>query len=80
MTCLRWAPAPQATLGAQAGKPPPDAVLRTAMARTRPDGAAALWELELGGVADAPVDIEGMAARVRSGAMNGRARTVAWPR
>jgi len=38
----------------QSGKPFRDALLRTALTRTRTDGAAALWELELGGVADIP--------------------------
>ena len=38
----------------RSGKPFRDALVRTAMARTRTDGAAALWELELGGVADIP--------------------------
>jgi hypothetical protein len=27
--------------------------------RTRPDGAAALWKLELSGVADIPIDSQG---------------------
>lgn len=36
------------------GKPFRDGLVRTAMARTRIDGAAALWELELGGIADVP--------------------------
>jgi hypothetical protein len=38
----------------RSGKPLRDALVRTAMARTRTDGAAALWELELGGIADIP--------------------------
>jgi len=37
-----------------AGKPYRDTWARTAMTRTPADGAAALWELELGGVADIP--------------------------
>lgn len=47
-------PGAQATFGARAGQPPAEAWLRTAMAHARPGGAAALWELELGGVAGAP--------------------------
>ena len=35
------------------------AVLRTAMARTPPDSVAALWALELGGVAGLPIDSTG---------------------
>jgi hypothetical protein len=38
----------------RSGKPFRDGLVRTAMARTRTDGAAALWELELDGVADIP--------------------------
>ena len=38
----------------RSGKAFRDALVRTAMARTRTGGAAALWELELGGVADIP--------------------------
>ncbi len=38
----------------RSGKPARDAVVRTALARTRSEGAAALWELELGGVVDIP--------------------------
>lgn len=52
-------PGVQANLGAQEGKPPAEGLLRTAMARAQPDGGAALWELELGGVADAPVASRG---------------------
>jgi hypothetical protein len=36
-----------------------DALVRTAMARTETDGAAALWELDLGGVADIPSQSQG---------------------
>ena len=43
----------------RSGKPFRDALMRTAMARTRTDGAAALWELELGGVADIPTQSKG---------------------
>jgi hypothetical protein len=44
--------------------PPQDGLLlqpavRTATARSRHDGAAALWELELGGVTGIPVDSKG---------------------
>jgi hypothetical protein len=42
------------TIPTRSGKPLRDAVVRTALARIRSDGAAALWELELGGVADIP--------------------------
>jgi hypothetical protein len=52
-------PGAQATLGAKAGRPAPEGPLRTAMARIRPDAAAALWPLELGGVADAPAASKG---------------------
>ncbi len=47
--------------GAPASSPPGDAVRRTAMARIRPDpaGVAALWPLELVGVADAAIDSQG---------------------
>jgi hypothetical protein len=38
----------------RSGKPFRNALMRTALARTRTDGAAALWELELGGVTDIP--------------------------
>jgi len=41
------------------GKPLRDALVRTAMARTQADGAAALWELELGGVAAVPIESKG---------------------
>ncbi|MBK9608869.1 MAG: hypothetical protein IPO58_21435 [Betaproteobacteria bacterium] len=41
------------------GKPLRDALMRTAMARTRVDGAAALWELEPGGMAGAQVEANG---------------------
>jgi len=43
----------------QSGKQFRDKLLRTAMARTGTDGAAALWELELGGVADIPTHSKG---------------------
>ncbi len=53
------APAARTTIGAESGHPLQDAVLRTAMTRTGHDGVAALWELDLGGVADAPVESRG---------------------
>jgi hypothetical protein len=43
----------------QGGAPLRDAVARTAWARTRADGRAALWELELGRVANVPIDSTG---------------------
>ncbi|MEP7182738.1 MAG: hypothetical protein ABI886_11155 [Betaproteobacteria bacterium] len=43
----------------RSGKSFRDNVLRTAMARARTDGTAALWELELGGVADIPLQSKG---------------------
>jgi hypothetical protein len=47
------------TLAASGGHPPEDAVQRVAMARKRTDKVAALWQLELGGVAEIPVDSRG---------------------
>ncbi len=47
-------PGDDTTIPTRSGKPLRDAVVRTALARIRSDGAAALWELELGGVADIP--------------------------
>lgn len=52
-------PGARSPLGANPGKPLRDAVLRTALARTPPDGVAALWALELGGVAGLPIDSTG---------------------
>lgn len=52
-------PGAHTTVGANTGRPLRDAVARTAMTRTQADGAAALWELELGGVADVPVGSKG---------------------
>ena len=48
-------------IGAAAGRPPGDAVVRAAMARIRPDpeGVAALWPLELAGVAGESIDSMG---------------------
>ena len=47
------------TIGANSGSPRRDAVMRLAMTRTQADGVAALWELELAGVADIPADAQG---------------------
>ena len=47
-------PGDDTTIPTRSGKPFRDAVVRTALARIRTDGAAALWELELGGVAEIP--------------------------
>ena len=52
-------PGAHAPVAANVGQAPGDAVRRTAMMRTRPDGAAALWALELDGVADIPADSKG---------------------
>jgi hypothetical protein len=52
-------PGAAATLAAKSGQAPGDAVHRMAMMRTEVDGAAALWPLELGGVAGIPVDSNG---------------------
>ena len=48
-------------IGATASPPPGDAVVRAAMARIRPDpeGVAALWPLELAGVAGGSIDSMG---------------------
>lgn len=53
------APGARTTIGATAGAPPRDAVTRTAMSRTPVDGEAALWNLELAGVADAAIESSG---------------------
>ena len=52
-------PGASATVGAQAGAGKRDAALRTALMRTPADGTAALWELDLAGVAGAPIDSQG---------------------
>ena len=52
-------PGAGATLPAQPGQPSPDAAARTAMTRMPTDGVAALWPLELGGVADLPARASG---------------------
>jgi len=49
-------PGEKATIRTGAGKPPADAAARTALSRTPADAQAALWKLDLGSVADAPVD------------------------
>lgn len=48
-------------VGAAASQPPGESMARTAMARIRPDpaGVAALWPLELAGVADAAIESKG---------------------
>lgn len=52
-------PGAHATVAANVGRAAGDAARRTAVMRTRPDGAAALWKLELSGVADIPIDSQG---------------------
>lgn len=52
-------PGAAATLAAKSGQSPGDATHRLAMMRTQIDGAAALWTLELGGVAGIPADSKG---------------------
>ncbi|MFM9914896.1 MAG: hypothetical protein ACKVOX_03725 [Rhizobacter sp.] len=52
-------PDARATIGAQSGRAPGEAALRTALTRARPDGLGALWALDLGGVADAPAGSKG---------------------
>ena len=47
-------PGAATTIGARIDPAPRDALLRTALARTQPAAAAALWELELAGVAELP--------------------------
>lgn len=46
-------------LDSNAGPPRRDVAVRTAQARVGPDATAALWELELGGVAELPVASKG---------------------
>ena len=53
------APGAGTTIGSGTGTPPRDAVTRTALARMPVDGAAALWDLELAGVADASIESNG---------------------
>ncbi len=53
------APGALIAIDAKAGQPLRDAAVRTAAKRLPLDGVAALWALELGGVADAPRDAKG---------------------
>lgn len=52
-------PGAHMTTGSKTAKPVQDAVVRTALTRTPMVGVAALWELELGGVADASIESKG---------------------
>jgi len=52
-------PGGSAVVGAPTGRPLREGVMRTALARTPPGAAAALWELELAAVADAPAESQG---------------------
>lgn len=52
-------PGGHASIDAGAGAPPRDGAQRTAMTRTRPGAVAALWRLELAGVAGVPADSKG---------------------
>ncbi len=52
-------PGASSQISPQAGQPPRDAAMRMALRRTPSDAAAVLWELELGGVVDAPIDSKG---------------------
>jgi hypothetical protein len=52
-------PGAHSLIGPNAGQPPANAALRLATARLPPDRVAALWPLELGGVAGAPADSQG---------------------
>lgn len=52
-------PGANATLAANTGHEPGDTTHRTAVTRTQPNGTAALWKLELGGVTDIPADSRG---------------------
>ena len=54
----------------EAGKPLRDALVRMAMARTEADRVAALWELDLGGVADVAIRREGMAPADHAASMS----------
>jgi len=47
------------SLATPAGQAPGNALLRTAMARLQPGAAAALWQLDLGGVVDVPAGSQG---------------------
>lgn len=50
------APGAAIITGAESHRPASDAALRLALTRTRPEATAALWALDLAGVAGAPVD------------------------
>lgn len=52
-------PGERLSLAPQAGTPARDAVARMALARTPPEGAAALWPLDLAGVAALPANATG---------------------
>lgn len=52
-------PGGDAVIHSRSGKSFRDNVVRTAMVRTQTDGAAALWELDLGSVADSPLQSTG---------------------
>jgi hypothetical protein len=52
-------PGAELRLDARAGRPGAQAALRTALARTPADAVAALWPLDLGGVAGVPADARG---------------------
>ncbi|MEJ6000144.1 hypothetical protein [Paucibacter soli] len=52
-------PGGSALVGTPTARPPRDGVIRTALARTPAGAAAALWELELAAVADAPLASQG---------------------
>ena len=53
------APGAVQMLADQAGRPPTDTAARTAITRGPVQGAAALWQLELAGVVDAPLESKG---------------------
>jgi hypothetical protein len=52
-------PAGATIVAAESRAPARDAALRTALSRTPSDGTAALWSLDLAGVAGAPIDSTG---------------------
>jgi hypothetical protein len=52
-------PGARTVIGADAVAPAGDALARTALTRVPPAGVAALWPLDLGGVAAAPVQAQG---------------------
>ena len=53
------APGAAAVIDARSGSPARDSALRTAQTRTRAGSTAALWSLDLAGVAGAPIDSTG---------------------